>query len=98
VNDPSRPDRTADSVRPALDTDQVRAGLDHEARLVMEAILLVSSGGSPRVIVAGLHYPEQVLEASRELALHRGVRLIPLWTDDERGADLAVEQLDAGSR
>jgi len=64
----------------------------------MEAILLVSSGGSPRVTVAGLHYPEQVLEASRELAMSRRVRLIPLWTDDERGADLAVEQLDAGAR
>ena len=98
MSDPSRPDQAPDSVRPALDSDQVRASLDHEARLVLEAILLVSSGGSPRVTVAGLHYAEQVLEASRSNAAARHVRLVPLWTDDERGADLAVEQLEAGER
>lgn len=98
MSDISRPDRAPDSVRPALDSDQVRVGLDHEIRLVMEAILLVSSGGSPRVTVAGLRYPEQVLEVSRELAAVRRVRLIARWTDDERGADLAVEPLDAGAR
>jgi hypothetical protein len=96
VSDPSRPDLAPDSVRPALDSDQVRAGLDREVRLVMEAILLVSSGGSPRVTVAGLHYAEQVLDASRSMATTRRARLIPLWTDDERGADVAVESLDAG--
>jgi hypothetical protein len=64
----------------------------------MEAILLVSSGGSPRVTVAGLHYPEAVLDVSRELAVVRRVRLVPLWSDDERGADLAVEPLDGGGR
>lgn len=37
--------------------------------MVAEAILLVSSGGSRRVTVAGLHYPEQILDASRPLAL-----------------------------
>lgn len=62
--------------------------------MVAEAILLVSSGGSRRVTVAGLHYPEQILDASRPLALARRVRLVPLWTDDERGADVAVEALD----
>jgi hypothetical protein len=98
MSNPSRPDLAADPGRPALDSDQVKAGLDHEARLVMEAILLVSSGGSPRVTVAGLHYSEQVLESSRELAIARGVRVVPLWTDDERGADLAVEQLDSRGR
>jgi hypothetical protein len=98
VNSTSRPDLRADRDRPALDSDRVREGLDHEVRLVTEAILLVSSGGSPRVTVAGLHYGEQVLEASRSNAAARHVRLVPLWSDDERGADLVVEQLDAGGR
>jgi hypothetical protein len=98
VNSTSRPDLIAGPARPALDTDRIRAGLDHEARLVMEAILLVSSGGSPRVTVAGLHYGEQVLEASRPTADARRVRLVPLWSDDERGTDLVVEAIDAGGR
>jgi hypothetical protein len=98
VNDTSHPDLIAGATRPALDTDRVRTSLDHEARLVMEAILLVSSGGSPRVTVAGLQYAEQVLDASRSVASARRVRLVPLWTDDERGADLAVEPLDGAER
>jgi len=98
VNSTSRPDLAADRARPALDSDRIRSGLDHEARLVTEAILLVSSGGAPRVTVAGLHYAEQVLEALRPDAAARRVRLAPLWTDDERGADLVVEPVDAGER
>ena len=98
MNDTSRPHLGEDPARPALDSDRIRAGLDHEVRLVVEAILLVSSGGSPRVTVAGLHYAEQVLDASRSIADARRVRLVPLWTDDERGADLAVEALEPGER
>ena len=94
----SRPE-PADSPAPAaIDRDRVRADLDQETRLVAEAILLVSSGGSRRVTVAGLHFPEQVLAASRPLAVAGRVRLVALWTDDEGGADVAVEALGAGGR
>lgn len=85
--------RPAADTRTSLDPDTVRAGLDHEHRLVLEAILLVSTGGAPRVTVAGLHYPEQVIDASAALATACRVRLIPLWTDDEHGADVAVEAI-----
>jgi hypothetical protein len=98
VSNTTHPDLTADPPRPALDRARIQAGLDHEVRLVMEAILLVSSGGSPRVTVAGLHFSEQVLEASTPNAAARNVRLVPLWTDDERGADLVVEALDDRER
>jgi hypothetical protein len=98
VNETTHPDQIFIPARPTLDTARIQAGLDHEVRLVMEAILLVSSGGSPRVTVAGLHYGEHVLEASRSNAAARQVRLVPLWTDDERGADLVVEALDAPGR
>jgi hypothetical protein len=94
VNDAIHPNVIANPGRPALDTDRIRAGLDHEARLVIEAILLVSGGGSPRVTVAGLHYGEEVLETTRSIAVDRRVRVVPLWTDDERGADLVVEPID----
>jgi hypothetical protein len=98
VNETTHPDQIFNPARPTLDTARIQAGLDHEVRLVMEAILLVSSGGSPRVTVAGLHYGEHVLEASRSNAAARQVRLVPLWTDDERGADLVVEALDDRER
>ena len=96
VNDTPRPDATPN--RTALDPDLVRAGLDRERRILSEAILLVSTGGSPRVTVAGLRYAEQVLAASRPLAEARRVRLIPLWTDDEGGADVGIEPLEVGPR
>ncbi|MEA2605581.1 MAG: hypothetical protein QOI00_338 [Chloroflexota bacterium] len=98
MSNTSQADLIADQPRPALDSARIQAGLDHEVRLVMEAILLVSSGGSPRVTVAGLHFGEEVLEASGPNAAARNVRLVALWTDDERGADLVVEALDSGER
>jgi hypothetical protein len=79
----------------ALDEARARAVLDQEERLVIEAIQLVAGGGSPRVTVAGLRYPEPVIEAARPLAIQRRVRLVTLWTDDERGADVAVEAIEA---
>jgi hypothetical protein len=88
-----RPGDARDTDQPSLDTDTVRARLDHEHRLVSEAIFLVSSGASPRVTVAGLRYGEQILEAVRPLAAARRVRLIPIWTTDESGADVQVERM-----
>jgi hypothetical protein len=93
VNDNARHASAAPRARTSLDPDAIRAGLDHEHRLVTEAILLVSSGGSPRVTVAGIQFAEEVLEAAGPFALAQRVRLVPLWTDDERGADIAVEPL-----
>jgi hypothetical protein len=98
VSDTPRPDHAGEAPRSALDSDRIRAGLDLERRMVAEAILLVSSGGSRRVTVAGLSYAEQILESSRPLAVASHVRLVALWTDDERGADVAVEALDEDER
>jgi len=78
-----------------LDADRARTALDRERRLVTEAILLVSRGGSRRVTVAGLRYPTPVIEASRAYATDRHVRLVSLRTDDERGSDIAVEAIEA---
>ena len=86
----ARRDRTARAARAASDVPS-----DRERQLVSEAILLVSRGGSPRVTVAGLRNPGLVIEASRELATARGVRLVTLRSNDERGADVAVEAIGA---
>lgn len=71
----------------------VPATLEHEMRLIREAIALVASGGAPRVVVAGIHFGETLLDPGRRLALDAGVRLLPLWRADEAGADLSIERI-----
>jgi hypothetical protein len=69
--------------------------LDNELRVVGEAIVLVASGRSPRVTVAGLRLGEAILEPARRIARDAGVRLVPLWTGDEHHLDIRVEGLEA---
>ena len=78
----------------AVAADLTRSDLDRERRLVTEAILLVSRGGSRRVTVAGLRHADQVADASRHLAATSGVRLVRLSDDDGPCTDVAVEALD----
>ena len=86
----SDPKRSAfDHARP-----EVPAGLDDQQRLVAEAILLVSRGGSPRVTITGLRDGEGIVDASRALATASGVRLISLPAADQVGADVRIEPLD----
>jgi hypothetical protein len=67
--------------------------LEREMTLVREAILLVASGGSPRVVLAGLRFGEALIGPARGLAAEAGVRLVPLWMPDDAGADIAIERL-----
>jgi hypothetical protein len=71
----------------------VPATLEYEMRLIREAIAMVASGGAPRVVLAGIHFGETLLDPARRLALDAGVRLVPLWRADEAGADIAVERI-----
>jgi hypothetical protein len=75
-------------------TDPVGAvtpSIDHELRLVDEAVAMVESGAAPRVYLAGLRFGQAVIEAAREKA-PAGVRIVPLWLADGSGADLAIER------
>ena len=51
-------------------------------------------GRSPRVVVAGIHFGDQLIEPAREMATDAGVRLVPLWMPDEAGSDIAIERID----
>ncbi len=79
-------------------TDQsathVEKTLEHELLLVREAIAMVSSGASPRVVVSGLRFGESLIVPARSLAAEAGLRLVPLWMPDDAGADIAVERID----
>ena len=72
----------------------VRDMLRRELQLIRDAILLVESGGSPRVTVAGLRFGEALLTPARRLAAEYGVGITPVWCADEAGVDVSVERLD----
>lgn len=64
-----------------------------ELRLVRQAILMVSSYGTPRVVVAGLRFGGVILERCEALADEAGVRIVPLPTANGDRLDLAVERI-----
>jgi hypothetical protein len=80
----------------STDKSAARVGrtLEHEMNLVRDAIAMVASGGSRRVVVGGLRFGEILLVHARELATEAGVRLVPLWMPDDAGADIAIERID----
>ena len=67
--------------------------LEYEFSIVRSAIAMVASGAAPAVTVGGLHFGEELIRPARRFALQAGVRVVPLWTCDERGADIRVELL-----
>lgn len=73
--------------------DIVARQLETELRLIEGAIGMVSAGGSPSVLVAGLQLGEQILEPSRRMAAEAGVRVVPLWTSDETLFDIRIEAM-----
>jgi hypothetical protein len=94
VSDQPRSDVDPARLRPGRVADPNPAGLEDQQRLVAEAILLVSRGGSPRVTITGLRDGEGIVDASRALATASGVRLIAVPTADKGSADVRVVPLD----
>jgi hypothetical protein len=75
-------------------TTPVGPTLEREMNLVRQAIAMVASGASGRVVVGGLQFGEDLLVPARGLATEAGVRLVPLWMPDDAGADIAIERID----
>lgn len=61
--------------------------------MVCEAIVMVASGASSRVVVAGISQGNEILGAARQLALESGVRVNRLAQAETKGTDLAVEPI-----
>jgi len=66
--------------------------LQHELRLVDEALDAVASGHFPSVTVAGLRFGDELLDHARRSAESRGLRVRPLFHSGEHGSDLVVER------
>jgi hypothetical protein len=77
------------------DRSAARVGrtLEQEMNLVREAIAMVATGRSRRVIVGGIRFGETLLVPARAMASEAGVRLVPLWMPDDAGADIAIERI-----
>jgi hypothetical protein len=67
--------------------------VEFELELIRDAIAMVASGGSRRVVVAGLRIGEPLLEPARLMARDSAVRIEPLWSADESSLDIAVERI-----
>jgi hypothetical protein len=76
-----------------FDKHQAISTLEHELRLVSEAIEMVASGGAPSVTLAGIRFGDQILAESRRVADANGVRIRELYAADESGVDLRVERM-----
>jgi hypothetical protein len=68
--------------------------VERELGLVRDAIAFVASGRSRRVVVAGLQVGEAILGEADALGREAGVRIVPLWSTDEAGTDIAVEWIE----
>jgi hypothetical protein len=65
---------------------------ERELMLAREAIAMVASGASPRVVVAGIRFGATIIDDARRLALAAGVRVMPIQREGS-GADLLVEPI-----
>jgi len=81
-------DQTSD----VFDARLTSATLEHELRLVDEAIDAVSTGRFPRITVAGLRFGDEILDLARDRASAHGLIVRPMFHTGEHGADLVVER------
>ena len=68
---------------------------ERELLLAREAIAMVASGASPRVVLAGIRFGDLILEPTRMLAREFGVRVDTIVRQLDAGTDLVVERGDA---
>ena len=64
-----------------------------ELTLAREAIALVASGATPRVVLAGIRHGDDILLEAQRAALECGVRVSPLRSGDAPRTDLVVEPI-----
>ena len=68
------------------------ATFERELGLVRDAVAIVASGATARVVLGGLRFGDQLIEPARRLADGTGAHVVPLWTTDEGGVDIAIER------
>ena len=66
--------------------------IDQELELVREAIAMVASGNSPRVVLASLRFGEEILPRAQALAARSGLAATPQWSLDRHHHAIAIER------
>ena len=61
--------------------------------MAREAIAMVASGATQRVVIAGIRHGDEILDSARRLALASGVRVNPIRQTGRDAADLVVEPI-----
>ena len=61
--------------------------------MAREAIAMVASGATRRVVIAGIRHGDEILDSARRLGLESGVRINPIRQTDRDAADLVVEPI-----
>ncbi len=77
---------------PEAAEDDVGSLLDGELRLLREAIMLVASSATPRVVVAGLRYGDLIVDACIRMADDAGVRVSPIRSAGSGRLGFAIER------
>lgn len=72
---------------------RTRVVRERELQMMREAIELVASGASPRVVLAGIREGQQIADAAQRMALEAGVRIKRLPQSDGMRIDLVVEPI-----
>lgn len=81
-----------DQTTDRFDASLTSSTLEHELRLVDEAIDAVGSGRFARITVAGLRFGDELLDQARDRAMAHGLTVRPLFHTGEHGADLIIER------
>jgi hypothetical protein len=68
----------------------IRGSFETELQLIREAIVMVATGKSPRVTLAGIRHAAALLEPAQRLASAAGVDVAPLPRTDPSGTALVV--------
>jgi hypothetical protein len=70
------------------------SAIARELELVRQAVAMVASGGSRRVVVSNLRFGAELLPMARALASANGLRIVPIWRADDSGPDIQVVGTD----
>jgi hypothetical protein len=62
-------------------------------RLAHEAIVMVASGATRRVVIAGIRHGDEILESARRIGLASGVRVNALRQPEKDASDLVIEPI-----
>jgi hypothetical protein len=68
-------------------------GRERELRLAHEAIVMVASGATSRIVIAGIRHGDEILDDARRLGLASGVRVNALRQPEKDASDLVIEPI-----